>query len=52
MGLVEYLVSSKDDIADPCNRAGRESVKVSAYTLAFLSAPLLATCQLLRGYST
>jgi hypothetical protein len=32
MGLVEYLVSSKDDIADSCNRPGRESVEVSANT--------------------
>jgi hypothetical protein len=29
MGLVEYLVRSKDDIADQCNRPGRDSIKVS-----------------------
>lgn len=30
MGLVEYLVRSQDDIADSCNRSGRDRVKVSA----------------------
>jgi hypothetical protein len=30
MGLVEYLVRSKDDIADACNRPGRNSIQVSA----------------------
>ena len=30
MGLVEYLVRSKDDIADACNRPGRHTIQVSA----------------------
>jgi hypothetical protein len=47
MGLVEYLVSSKDDIADSCNRPGRDSVKVRANTAPLLSTSLLGTCQLL-----
>ena len=34
MGLVEYLVGSKDDIADACNRPGRNSIQVSADTEA------------------
>jgi len=29
MGLVEYLVRSKDDIADACNRPGRHTIQVS-----------------------
>jgi hypothetical protein len=36
MGLVEYLVRSQDDIADPCNRPGRDRVKVSAISSLFI----------------
>jgi hypothetical protein len=36
MGLVEYLVRSQDDIADPCNRPGRDSVKVSVIRILFI----------------